>query len=441
MKQFGGWFIPAVLMLALMAAVPCAAGTYFETSWNTALGNSELALTDGYRFTGVTGANLLKAETGGIAGNNLLGVWLNDQQYGHSYVMRLPIMDYPDFYYRFYVRVYPKNGISYPNFHGIQNFDQNDPTNFYFSVRDHGASSTWNVAIGTYAAQPENMDKHYSAGGFAFNQWYRVEGHIRWYSHADWAAPTKWELKMYDASNNLVLDESKLIGMSTGVSLKAYYDQGKKYYLQGKTSTWSMGNNGPAGGTGQGRIHDISAVALGNDASVFGPVSAKLPVDNIAPQASGFFPAANATNISAGTVISMALKDAGLGLDTGSVILKVNGAAVKPTRSGTVWNSTLFYKPPVSFPAGTKVNVEVTARDVSVPANVMAPTAYSFTIAGTPAIRFANPVAGSRELQTKQIVFNLLGQQDASSNIGSSRILLIRAQENKAVTKRVLIRK
>lgn len=416
------------LTLALAAAVPSAAGIYFESSWNMATGNSEMAVTDGYRFTQTAGTNLLKVETGGVAGNNLMGIWLNGQQFAHSMVSQLPIQDYPDFYYRFYVRVYPKNGISYPNYHGIENLDQSYASNFYFSIRDQGDPNSWTCHVGSYAAQPEGMDQHYMyAGGLSFNVWYRIEGHIHWYNHADWAAPVTWKLRVYDANNNLVFDEGSMKGWSTGVSMKDYFSQGKRLYLNGKTNTWTMGNNGPAGGTGQGRIHDVSCFALGNDASVWGPVTTKLPQDNLKPIASNFFPAANATNVSAGTVINMTLKDAGFGLDSSSIVLKVNGVAVKANRSGSVWSSSLFYKPPVSFPAGAKVSVELNATDKASPANVMAPVVYSFQIAGTPSVHQVQPLSSA--LAPKQVLYNLLGQREVRFNksgspLGAMRIVL-----------------
>lgn len=431
-----------ILIVVTITAAPSVAGIFFETSWNMETGNSNFALTDGYRFNGgCYGNELLKVETGGIAGNNLMGVWLNGEQYAHTLARQLPILEYSDLYYRLYVRVYPKNGISYPNFHGIQNYEQSYPDNFYFSVRDQGDPNSWTCAIGSYAAQPEGMDGHYLYhGALAFNQWYRVEGHIHWYNHVDWASPTKWELRVYDTANRLVLDESQMKGWGSGKSLTEFYSQGKRLYLNGNTTTWSMGTNGPAGGSGQGRVHDISCVALGSDASAWGPVTAKLPLDNLAPKASGFFPKAGATNVAASTVINLALTDAGFGMDTGSIVLKVNGVAVKPNRSGTAWAQSLFYKPPVAFAAGTKVTVEVNARDVAVPANAMVPVAYSFMIAGTPAVRVPAPrgVAGSH----RNDAFNLLGQRTgpmAGHSGEASRFIVVHDGNKQQGVKQVLL--
>lgn len=433
-----------ISLLVVGLAGPCLAGIYFESSWNMATGNSELALTDGYRFTQTAGTNLLKVETGGIAGNNLMGIWLNDQQFAHTMVSQLPVMDYPDFYYRFYIRVYPRTGIRYPNYHGIENLDYNEASNFYLSVRDLGDPNSWGAAVGSYAEQKEGMDNGYLHGGLAMNVWYRVEGRIHWYSHADWAAPTKWEFKIYDGNNNVVVDERSMYGTTTGATLQSHYDQGKRLFCNGKTATWAMGNNGPAGGTGQGRIHDVSCFALGNDASVWGPVTAKLPADNIKPQASNFFPAQNATNVAAGTPITLVLKDQGFGLDTSSLSVKVNGAIVKFTRSGSIWNSQIFHKPTQSFAPGSKVSVEINAKDLASPAKVMVPVTYSFTVAGTPGINPSRTVLKTLggSVGQRQNVYNLFGQREISfengSAVGGSQCLFVVVPDGKSKAKKLL---
>lgn len=415
-----GRFLQVFSFLAIACAAPCLGAVYFQTSWNTVTGNTEPALTDGYTFNGgCYGTNLLKVESGGVAGNNLYGIWMNGEQYGHSWAKSLPISQYDDFYYRFYVRVYPKNGMSYYAFHGIQNYDGGEPSNFYFSVKDNQSPSGWQAHIGSYATQLDGMDNQYWYGGnLAFNEWFRVEGHIHWYAHGN-SAPAKWEIRLYDMNGNLVIDERNFTGMEKGTNLRAMYDAGRRMYLDGNTDTWSMGNNGPAGGVGTARMHDISCVALGNDPSVWGPVTGLLPGDKSAPYISSYFPAQNATNVTTAAGILLTLKDVGKGVDTNSLVMKVNGVTVAVKRSGAIWSNQLSYKPAAGFPSGAKITVEVSAKDLANPQNAMTPVPYSFTTAGTPGI--TPGLLRAEEAAPAPNYYNVLGERLGSGKLETSR--------------------
>lgn len=435
-----------LILVVIVTAAPCMAETYFQTSWNLATGNSNEAVTDGYTFNGSYSTSMLNVETGGVAGNNLYGIWMKDQAWAGVWAQGLPIDKYDDFYYRFHIRVYPKNGMTYFAFHGIQNADEGPgaSSNFYLSVKDFGSPNGWQCGIGSYVQQQGGMDQagYVYRGDLHFNEWYRFEGHIHWYGHGA-SAPVKWEIRAYDAGNNLVLDEDDFVGYSNGVRLSAEYANGKRMNIDGVTNSWFMGNNGPGGGTGSGRMQDISCVALGSDASVWGPVTGRLPEEKIAPLVSQTFPANNATNALANVKTWVTLRDGGLGLDTNSIVMKVNGSTVVHKRGGTIWNSQISYQPAVAFLPGAKVTVEVRAQDLSTPPNAMTPVIYSFTIAGTSGIsrNLANgtPTALAGPAQA---AYNLLGQTISLKNepgVAGIRWLLIKDERNGVGARRMLV--
>lgn len=106
-------------------------------------------------------------------------------------------------------------------------------------------------------------------------------------------------------------------------------------------------------------------------------------IDSSAPFVTDMDPANNAVGISTTAPISLHLKDNGEGVDRNTISMKVNGATVTPTITGTPADYTLSYRPAQAFPAGTPVTVSIGAKDLNVPANTMATQNYTFTTAFT----------------------------------------------------------
>lgn len=109
------------------------------------------------------------------------------------------------------------------------------------------------------------------------------------------------------------------------------------------------------------------------------------PSNDIAkPTITNLFPVSNATGVSGKTLISFHIKD-DHGVDSNSIVMKVNGLAVARKLSGTQWDYTVTYPAPAAgYPAGSKVQVAVDVKDRA--GNVLPTYNYSFTIVGTPGI-------------------------------------------------------
>ena len=103
-------------------------------------------------------------------------------------------------------------------------------------------------------------------------------------------------------------------------------------------------------------------------------------VDSDPPNTSGHIPGKNATGVAPNTNIVVHVIDQGDGVDQSSLVMTVNGATVEPAISGSPADYTLTYDPSVNFNYGQVITVEIDARDLSDPPNVMDPETYNFTI-------------------------------------------------------------
>jgi len=237
------------------------------------------------------------------------------------------------------------------------------------------------VYFSNYITQQEGLDGYFhSPQDLICGNWYRIEGHVHWFSHAG-QAPTIMEVRIYDSNNNLVHDPSDFVGMNSGKTLKSFYDAGKRYYQFGDRTTWKMGNNGPASGVGSGKIYDISCVALGNSGWI-GPYSG--PTRDIQPPLfSSWFPAKNNTNVSTAANIMLKVTDKGSLVDLTSIQMKVNGQAVQPGLKGLPGYLSLMFTPPGGLPAGQRITVITRVADR---ASNIATDTLSFTTGGTPGV-------------------------------------------------------
>lgn len=91
-------------------------------------------------------------------------------------------------------------------------------------------------------------------------------------------------------------------------------------------------------------------------------------------------PSSGATGVASRPTISVAIADAGLGIDFGSLEMRVNGALVVVTVDGTPASAEASYRPDVGFPAGAEVTVEVQACDRASVANCATPVEFSFVV-------------------------------------------------------------
>jgi hypothetical protein len=108
------------------------------------------------------------------------------------------------------------------------------------------------------------------------------------------------------------------------------------------------------------------------------------PSDTTPPYATNRTPAPGATDVSVSTLITLEVRDAGVGVDQTTITMRVNGSQVTPSISGTPAAYTISYNPPVNFAYDQTVSVEVDASDLD--GNAMGTDAYSFTTGPAPDI-------------------------------------------------------
>ncbi|MBN2093732.1 Ig-like domain-containing protein [candidate division KSB1 bacterium] len=131
------------------------------------------------------------------------------------------------------------------------------------------------------------------------------------------------------------------------------------------------------------------------DGKVFSSYSKErhLLIDITKPMTTDHRPARNATQIPTTTDISVQLKDSLSGIDSASIVLKVNSKVVKFDISGTSTNYKISYKPSTAFGYEQKVNVSIEAKDRA--GNKMDTDAYSFTTSKNANVAPAVPTLAS----------------------------------------------
>jgi hypothetical protein len=103
------------------------------------------------------------------------------------------------------------------------------------------------------------------------------------------------------------------------------------------------------------------------------------PLDNTPPYTTGHSPAKGSNSAPPDTNIIVHVRDSGTGVDQSSIAMRVNGATVYPTITGTPYDYTIAYNPPVDFAYEQVVSVSVDAKDLE--NNSMPRDNYNFTIA------------------------------------------------------------
>jgi hypothetical protein len=101
-------------------------------------------------------------------------------------------------------------------------------------------------------------------------------------------------------------------------------------------------------------------------------------------------PAPDATGVPRTAEIAVTITDSGLGVDFGSVVMRVNGAEVAYEVNGTPSSARISYQPAAALPAGRTIDVRVEACDRADPANCAPPLSFSFTV-GTVQTATATP--------------------------------------------------
>jgi hypothetical protein len=135
---------------------------------------------------------------------------------------------------------------------------------------------------------------------------------------------------------------------------------------------------------------DLDGNAMATDAYSFTTTTAP---DITPPYTTNHSPAPGATGVAINTLISLELRDAGVGVDQATIAMTVNGSAVTPAISGTPAAYTLTYDPPVDFGYEETVTVTVDGSDQN--GNAMATDTYSFTTTTAPDVEVIVDTADS----------------------------------------------
>jgi hypothetical protein len=124
---------------------------------------------------------------------------------------------------------------------------------------------------------------------------------------------------------------------------------------------------------------DLNGNAMATDAYSFttGPAP-----DTTPPYVTNRSPAPGASGVAISTLITFEIRDAGVGVDQSTIIVRVDGSSVIPSISGTAAAYTVSYNPNPDFAYDQTVLVELDASDLS--GNAMATDAYSFTTGPAP---------------------------------------------------------
>ena len=255
-------------------------GVLFESSWNTAVGASEEAVTDGGTWpkVGNRDKGVFEVKKDGVAGNNYMhfrislfrrsriGQWSGPWG-GHWGGVWGPVnglVESEHTYFRYYQRTYPHTDYRYGNGHFVQDFHYRVPGTTGRSETD----GSQNVFGGVQAVEEEHWrpyicstrrteDPEYKQYEYQFfttgrtpdldvNRWYRIEGHVRWLEHTR-ASRTVWDMRIYDDRGELVKASRDWTPHYQGeLNLEEYFKSGRFIYAEGRDPTWFMCYNDPA---------------------------------------------------------------------------------------------------------------------------------------------------------------------------------------------------
>ena len=147
--------------------------------------------------------------------------------------------------------------------------------------------------------------------------------------------------------------------------------------------------------------------------------------DTKTPYAASFNPAKNATNIAIDTEIIVHVLDDETGVDSSTMVMTVEGETIydgsNPASyphtiiSGSRFDYTVTYNPPLNFNFSQQVDVTITAQDLAVVPNVMAPDSYSFTCQSDTVIPYTSgfyPANGSINVpRDTEIIVHILDDE------------------------------
>lgn len=280
------------LFIMICAASLSHAAPFFESSWQTATGTSQQAVTDGGNWDrlGTNDPNMIDIQSvsgpglpAELQGLNMVTAYLNGNT-GWAMLTKENVGTdtVDDFYWRFYLRVKTPTNISYGMLHAWQDFENIDARsmNFYIGVVGVYPDGRWSPGFWSYAPQTEigastfGIDNSIAPNKRLYlDKWYLIEGHIQYLSRDGAVARTRYDIRFFDP---LISTETPILtneefnalncsGSCYGSTLKSHYDAGERWYFRSISTTFGIGNNGPATASGQGPLYDMTGFALSHD--------------------------------------------------------------------------------------------------------------------------------------------------------------------------------
>lgn len=284
-------FSVSVGLLTGLSAPSVAHAQFFESTWQTATGTSEQAVTDGGAWDRwetnspdmlAVGSLTDPGAAAELAGLNMVTASLGDDT-GWVMVTKDDVGtdSVDDFYWRMYLRVHDTDNV-YGMLHPFQDFESEGAAsmNFYIGIAGVTPEGRWSPYLASYAEQPE-----IGTGTFSIleeftpelmlhtGRWYRLEGHIAYLSREGEATRTTYDIHIFDPevsqTEPVVTSDDFRAGSCTGPcygsTLKSFYDQDQRLYFRSTSTTFTIGNNGPFGGVGTEPLYDVTALALSHD--------------------------------------------------------------------------------------------------------------------------------------------------------------------------------
>ena len=267
------------------APAPADPGVIFESNWDTATGQSAVAVQDGGRwpnyweFNGGSSVRLLSVVTGGVNGHNALRV----QQRGSSYAADVQIDNFMPQSTDYYVRYYMKNDDTSNAGDHIATVDIYEFWNLTY-MRKMGSATNWRFVISLYGCGYTYPIGHWGpAPALALGQWYRFEYFVDFID----TTHVRVHPRVYDAAGTLILSDAQFQQSDHGSAtwngrkdwtLASYYAAGHSFCVNPQfMNEFALGNNGQAGAADTGRYWYYAGVQIRRDTWP-GPLMAQGPL-------------------------------------------------------------------------------------------------------------------------------------------------------------------
>ncbi len=286
--------VSAVSALTLLAA-PVEAAPFFETVWETELGSGQNAVSDGGNWdrveTNEPSLAQIRAADGEdlppeLAGENMAAINLQGEPNWMMVTKEDVGTDSEDhFYWRMYLRVSGDTETNWGSVHPFQDFETGEPEgglsmNFYLGLSGRNEDrSGWSPYFASYAPQPEMVASYFTLNAepgdpyLDTDKWYRFEGHIEYLEREGAFARVRYDIHIFDPLGDpdtpvFTSDEfsaADCMNECYASKLGDHYDDGEAFYFRSESSTFTIGNNGPAQASGNGDLYDVTGVAFSHD--------------------------------------------------------------------------------------------------------------------------------------------------------------------------------